>query len=1054
MSCPSEGTCLELTEDYAGRAVNASLPSLPVFGSRPWWPPPAVVGPKPGVSTTSASRRTKPAWSATGAATTSSPRGRGDDEYPWAGGRRTSRRRLRGRARRRRALRTARASGGRPRPAARPRGTPCASTSGARAAYPEGNNGSGHALRGPAQRPAAAVQTVTLTPVLGPEASLGSGSYRLQSGNATTACVAVDAPPAAPRAGLESALRRRVRGRTDPRRASSVTYGGAYRVNSHVDALYVPRGRLRGALVAQVAVAASATSARPAPARRGPRSRPSGRARVYRKGGLIPRPHQRQVRGHLGLHGRAGPGPWDPAPQKTWRRPCGRSTLAVRSSTTYGAAQPGRPHAAGEVHRVAPGAPTVRQRSRARGGRAHSEMETTSRTRPAAPRASCTSSRRGSARPRRTRSWSARARPGGYSSTVGAATSGFPAPRGARLDGLAGVQRRGRNARRTAGSTSSCATPRRGDEGRLVDSRASAPPEVAGGPNPTNGYTWSVTSRARRGVAPPTRPLAASAQSANYDAGRGRQPQRRLRRDGLLENGRSVFEQIGSLFRSASTARLMLAYHGNGTLYNDRIGAWNRGRAKYRPGTRRGAPSRPPTRCRASNGPRRRPATGRAGDGRRPARGGAEKDWPTLAAVQDPTEATEKTNYLRNCTPRPASAPPVAVVREPDVRGDASGGRRRCSPSRSPRPGRHRRHLHADVRARRPSPHRLPGVDVGRRRVRRHGGGPRDAAREPGQRRPREDDEGDGCRRRERRDLRRRLDGRVRSQLGNVPPLIAVPALTGTGVRLAVETVAEGADPSVRAPRRASGRAGRLARIRAVNSEGTGQWTNEPARAKGGRRPPRARAPRRHVLFAAPASIRALPDLALAPASDSRVRVSYGEADARGLPVEAYLADDGVEPPSPRRRGRSRSRPGLSPPTAGAVVRLGGVVHDAPHGVARPRRAGGARPAGRRRDGVTRSATKNVATTVKLLRFVGDIDGVAVNGDPVDRPPADCNITGAVRNNTAVSVSYPANYGSLVVYTDADGNRDRSWRAGGGPDVRAPAAATRRPAGPGTRSRS
>ena len=43
--------------------------------------------------------------------------------------------------------------------------------------------------------------------------------------------------------------------------------------------------------------------------------------------------------------------------------------------------------------------------------------------------------------------------------------------------------------------------------------------------------------------------------------------------------------------------------------------------------------------------------------------------------------------------------------------------------------------------------------------------------------------------------------------------------------------------------------------------------------------------------FAAASIPGPVPDLALAPASDSRVRVSYGEADARGLPVEAYLVE-------------------------------------------------------------------------------------------------------------------------------------------------------------------
>ena len=66
VNCPSEGTCLELTEDYAGRAVNASLPSLPVFGSKAVGAHFAheVADLKPGVQYYfRVAARTKPAWS-------------------------------------------------------------------------------------------------------------------------------------------------------------------------------------------------------------------------------------------------------------------------------------------------------------------------------------------------------------------------------------------------------------------------------------------------------------------------------------------------------------------------------------------------------------------------------------------------------------------------------------------------------------------------------------------------------------------------------------------------------------------------------------------------------------------------------------------------------------------------------------------------------------------------------------------------------------------------------------------------------------------------------
>ena len=78
-----------------------------------------------------------------------------------------------------------------------------------------------------------------------------------------------------------------------------------------------------------------------------------------------------------------------------------------------------------------------------------------------------------------------------------------------------------------------------------------------------------------------------------------------------------------------------------------------------------------------------------------------------------------------------------------------------------------------------------------------------------------------------------------------------------------------------------------------MNSEGAGQWTNEPLRgAKGVEAAAQGQGAGVVPFSFAAASIPGpVPDLALAPASDSRVRVSYGEADARGLPVEAYLVE-------------------------------------------------------------------------------------------------------------------------------------------------------------------
>ena len=245
-------------------------------------------------------------------------------------------------------------------------------------AYPEGNNGAAvtlYEVQLSGRQPA--VQTVTLTPVLGPEASLGSGSYRLESGNATTACVAVrraggDAR-AAPRG---AALRgRRVRGEEQGPDDGRRELRRDLRRRLHVQQPRRRAVRPAGACAApydpaQVAVATSATSARPAfqPGAVPEVATIRTGARVYRKGGLEYRgPISGKFEVAWDFTGAPDLALWDPAPQKivtaSVRAGSTRVTVPVEYNLT-GLLNPGDLVRLGdEVHRVAPGRPLpVRQR--------------------------------------------------------------------------------------------------------------------------------------------------------------------------------------------------------------------------------------------------------------------------------------------------------------------------------------------------------------------------------------------------------------------------------------------------------------------------------------------------------------------------------------------------------------------------------------------------------------------------------------------------------------------------------------------------------------------
>ena len=213
-----------------------------------------------------------------------------------------------------------------------------------------------------------------------------------------------------------------------------------------------------------------------------------------------------------------------------------------------------------------------------------------------------------------------------------------------------------------------------------------------------------------------------------------------------------------------------------------------------------------------------------------PARGGAEKDWPTLvSAVQDPTEATEKTNYLRNYTYAEARVERRGLspsFENPTYAATASGGTAEVqsislTAAKDDIDGTFTLTFEDTAAVAGTVFRAWTPVVV-----------EFDATAE---------------------DLATQLEnlasvGRVKttkttlpnvengatygavwtvefaSQLGNVPPLIAVPALTGTGVRLAVETVAEGADPAYAALATGleEGKA-YSARIRAVNVQVAGR---------------------------------------------------------------------------------------------------------------------------------------------------------------------------------------------------------------------------------------
>ena len=1090
VNCPSEATCLELTENYVGRYVNGSLPSLPVFGSK-------AIGAHYSFELSSLksgvqyyfriAARTKPAWSGDWRRShVVAFEERGDDEYlvgPWSSNVATALCAdvpdvVEGAA-----LGTGVVEGS------------CADSEACAAlaahsvrvdfkppalAYPEGNNGAAvtlYEVQLSGRQPA--VQTIILTPKLGPEASLGAGFYRLQSGNATTQCIDVNAPAATVELRLEELPY--VDGVTvvktkDPKTGATsyeVTYDGAYTSNSYVDSLYVrPLGSCAAPYdPAQAVVTTSASSAKP---KFQPGAVPEVAtiktgARVYRENGLAYRgPISGKFEVAWDFTGAPDLALWDPAPQKIVTASVNAGSTRVTVPVEYNLTvllNPGDLVRIGdEVHRVSESLTANAYKGQGRYGPGESFDLVDYHL---AGCAGCVvhveQTRLGSGFTSNASSWSGRVRDLETSLVYQANNIRFPGSEAALYGSTGLIGRDGRNA--SAFRRQHVLVPHDASSREMKAALESLPGlgsvEVSRwGPNPTDGYTWSITFTSLDGASkcPDAPCLTASAQSANYvtlnectvTTYNGVYVE-----NGQLENGRSVFEKVGTPFSLRFNGTGWgLNYHGNKTLYKDRIGTWNRKVAAKYPTWNTARSQIAPSDSRSSfYFPTYGERFGQSGcvvaQVPGTARGGSAQDVPTLVStVQDPSIANAYANYTyaEAKVERLGLSPSFA---QPMYASTTSGGTAEVqaislTASKDDIDGTFTLTfedtesvvgttfkawkpvvIEFDVTAEDLATQLENLASVGRVKTTKT-------------MLPNIDD---GT-----------TYGAVwtvtfSSQLGNVPNLIAAPSVTGTAVKLTVETIEEGVDPTYAALATGleSGHA-YSARVRAVNSEGAGRWTNEPAGgAKGALKAQGQGAGVVPFSFTAASIPGPVPDLVLEPASDSRIRVAYGEADSHGLPVEAYLVEwttaDSFTKSSETWTLEVEAGPwGLADLQGRWSISVGSFTTH-PMGPLAPahvvQEAIGALPnVGATR--VTRSATKNVATyTVKLMQDVGDIDGVAVNVQElqsIDHPLA-FNVSGAVTNNTEIGVAYPANYGSLVVYTDADGNRDGSWRADGGPDI-------------------
>ncbi|KAH8073996.1 hypothetical protein JL721_2552 [Aureococcus anophagefferens] len=288
------------------------------------------------------------------------------------------------------------------------------------------------------------------------------------------------------------------------------------------------------------------------------------------------------------------------------------------------------------------------------------------------------------------------------------------------------------------------------------------------------------------------------------------------------------------------------------------------------------------------------------------------------------------------------------------------------------------------------------------------------------------------------------------TQPGDLPLLILDgSSLSGTNVALSVATSSEGVDPTYETLATGLEPGKRYAaRVRAVNSEGYGPWTDEPLRsAKGIDEPAQGQGAGVLPLSTAVGSV---PDpiasVTVAAASASQFSISYDAPESRGLPIDSYLIEwttaSSFTATSETWTIELRNEPwGLADLQGRWSISVGSFETHPLSPTASADAVAAALNVLRNMGAVQveKSATRSVATyKVSLLQDVGDLNGFAVHTEELQSisHPLNHSISGGSVNASGAPGVKPANYGAMMVYTEADGDAfDGAWRADGGVDV-------------------